>query len=133
VLIDSLESESAARMAWGERSIRPRRPPHPLRLPVEVPRLVVRRGHKHAIAHKILRTLFFMLLRREYFRVSDEALSVQRKAPRWIKALTQFRETLITQRSVIQETPGKSSSLLGLRDVAIHATVWIATSQRSSQ
>jgi transposase len=58
--------------------------------------LVVRRGHKRAIvaiAHKILRTLFFMLLRCEHFRdsaVDYEALSVQRNAPRWIKALTQF-------------------------------------------
>jgi transposase len=58
--------------------------------------LVIRRGHKRAIiaiAHKILRTLFFMLLRREHFRdsVSDyEALSVKRNAPRWIKALSKF-------------------------------------------
>jgi transposase len=58
--------------------------------------LVIRRGRKCAIialAHKILRTLFFMLLRREHFRdsVSDyEALAVKRNAPRWIKALTQF-------------------------------------------
>lgn len=58
--------------------------------------LVVRRGHKRAIvaiAHEILRTLFFMLQRREHFRdpaVDHEALSVQRNAPRWIKALIQF-------------------------------------------
>jgi transposase len=58
--------------------------------------LLVRRGHKRAIiaiAHKILRTIFFMLKRREYYRDSAtdyEALSVQRNAPRWIKALTQF-------------------------------------------
>ena len=49
--------------------------------------LVVRRGHK------ILRTIFFMLHRREHYRDSAtdyEALSVQRNAPRWIKALTKF-------------------------------------------
>ena len=58
--------------------------------------LVVRRGHKRAIiaiGHKILRTIFFMLSRREHYRDSAtnyEALSVQRNAPRWIKALTKF-------------------------------------------
>jgi transposase len=58
--------------------------------------LVVRRGYKRAIiaiGHKILRTIFFMLKRREHYRdsVTDyEALSVQRNAPRWIKALTKF-------------------------------------------
>jgi len=58
--------------------------------------LIVRRGHKRsivALAHKILRTIFFMLHRNEPFRDSStnyEALSVQRNAPRWIKALTRF-------------------------------------------
>ena len=58
--------------------------------------LIVRRGHKRAIvalAHKILRTIFFMVKRREHYRDSAtdyEALSVQRNAPRWIKALTRF-------------------------------------------
>jgi transposase len=58
--------------------------------------LVIRRGYKRAIiaiGHKILRTIFFMLKRREYYRDSAtdyEALSVQRNAPRWIKALTKF-------------------------------------------
>jgi transposase len=58
--------------------------------------LVIRRGHKRAIvalAHKILRTIFFMIKRREHYRDSAtdyEALSVQRNAPRWIKALTRF-------------------------------------------
>lgn len=58
--------------------------------------LVVRRGYKRAIVaigHKILRTLFFMLKRHEHYRDSTtdyEALSVQRNAPRWIKALTKF-------------------------------------------
>ena len=58
--------------------------------------LVVRRGYKRAIiaiGHKILRTIFFMLKRREYYRdsaIDYEALSVHRNAPRWIKALTKF-------------------------------------------
>lgn len=58
--------------------------------------LVVRRGHKRsiiALAHKLLRTIFFMLKRNEPFRDSSidyEALSVQRNAPRWIKALTRY-------------------------------------------
>jgi transposase len=58
--------------------------------------LVVRRGHKRAIiaiAHKLLRTIFFMLARREHYRDSAtdyEALSVRRNAPRWIKTLIKF-------------------------------------------
>lgn len=58
--------------------------------------LLVRRGYKRAIiaiGHKILRTLFFMLKRREHYRDSAtdyEALSVQRNAPRWIKSLIKF-------------------------------------------
>lgn len=58
--------------------------------------LLVRRGYKRsiiAIGHKILRTIFFMLKRREHYRdcaVDYEALSVKRNAPRWIKALTKF-------------------------------------------
>lgn len=58
--------------------------------------LVIRRGHKRsiiAIAHKLLRTIFFMIKRREHYRDSTtdyEALAVQRNAPRWIKALTKF-------------------------------------------
>jgi len=58
--------------------------------------LVIRRGYKRsiiAIGHKILRTIFFMLKRGEHYRDSAtdyEALSVQRNAPRWIKALTKF-------------------------------------------
>ena len=58
--------------------------------------LVVRRGYKRAIiaiGHKILRTIFFMLKRREHYRdcaTDYEALSVQRNAPRWIKALIKF-------------------------------------------
>ncbi len=58
--------------------------------------LVIRRGHKRsiiAIAHKLLRTMFFMLKRREHYRdgaTDYEALAVQRNAPRWIKSLTKF-------------------------------------------
>jgi transposase len=58
--------------------------------------LVVRRGFKRAVialAHKLLRTIFFMLKRGEHYRdsaIDYEALSVQRNAPRWIKALTRF-------------------------------------------
>jgi transposase len=58
--------------------------------------LLVRRGYKRAIValgHKILRTIFFMLKRHEYYRDSAtdyEALAVRRNAPRWIKALTKF-------------------------------------------
>ncbi len=58
--------------------------------------LVVRRGHKRsiiAIGHKILRIIFHMLKRGECYRDSTtdyQALSVQRNAPRWIKALIKF-------------------------------------------
>ena len=58
--------------------------------------LVVRRGHKRsiiAIAHKMLRTIFFMLQRHECYRDSAadyEEMSVKRNAPRWIKALKRF-------------------------------------------
>jgi len=58
--------------------------------------LIVRRGHKRAIvaiAHKLLRTIFFIIQRREHYRDSAfnyEELSVRRNAPRWIKALTRF-------------------------------------------
>jgi hypothetical protein len=55
--------------------------------------LLPRRGYKRAIialAHKLLRTVYFILKRREHYRdsvVDYEALAVQRNAPRWIKAL----------------------------------------------
>lgn len=58
--------------------------------------LLVRRGYKRAIiaiGHRLLRTIFFMLKRREHYRDSAtdyEALSVKRNAPRWIKALIKF-------------------------------------------
>ncbi len=58
--------------------------------------LIIRRGYKRAIvalAHKMLRTIFFMLKRGEHYRdsaINYEQLSVQRNASRWIKALTRF-------------------------------------------
>ena len=58
--------------------------------------LLVRRGYKRAIvaiAHKLLRTIYFMLSRGEYYPDSAtdyEALSVQRNASRWIKKLREF-------------------------------------------
>lgn len=61
--------------------------------------LVIRRGHKRsiiAIAHKMLRTIFVMLKRNEYYRDSSvdyEALSVKRNMPRWIKAMAKFGVT----------------------------------------
>jgi transposase len=56
--------------------------------------LVIRTGRKRAIiacAHKILRTIFYMLSRNQPYRdttVDIEALIVKRNAPRWIRALT---------------------------------------------
>jgi transposase len=58
--------------------------------------LVVRRGHKKAIvalAHKLIRTIFFVLTRRQPYRDSGfdyEAASVAKNAPRWIKALKRY-------------------------------------------
>jgi transposase len=58
--------------------------------------LLIRRGHKRAIvaiAHKLLRTIFFMLQRRQHYKdsaIDYEALAVQRNAARWIKKLKQF-------------------------------------------
>lgn len=55
--------------------------------------LVVRRGHKKAIvaiAHKMLRTIWFMFTRRQAYHDTGfdyVAASVKRNAPRWIKAL----------------------------------------------
>lgn len=56
----------------------------------------MRRGHKRAIwacAHKMLRTIWAMLVRRCPYRDSTidyEALLVRRNAPRWLKALDRF-------------------------------------------
>lgn len=58
--------------------------------------LVVRRGHKRAIiaiAHKMLRTIFFMLKRHECYRdstVNYEEMSVKRNASRWIQQLKKY-------------------------------------------
>jgi transposase len=55
--------------------------------------LMVRKSHKKsivAIAHKIIRIIYFMLSRHEPYRdpgVDYEAMSAQKNAPRWIKAL----------------------------------------------
>jgi transposase len=55
--------------------------------------LVVRRGHKKtivALAHKLIRTIFFVLTRRQPYRDSGfdyEAANVAKNAPRWIRAL----------------------------------------------
>jgi transposase len=57
------------------------------------PGLVVRRGHKKAIvaiAHKMIRTIYFMLTRRQAYRDSGfdyAAANVKKNAPRWIRAL----------------------------------------------
>jgi transposase len=58
--------------------------------------LVIRRGHKKAIvalAHKLIRTIFFVLTRRQPYRDSGfdyEAASVAKNAPRWIRALQRY-------------------------------------------
>jgi transposase len=58
--------------------------------------LMPRRGYKRAIiaiAHKILRTIFYMISRNEPYRdstVDFEALYVKRNAPRWIRMLVKF-------------------------------------------
>jgi transposase len=55
--------------------------------------LVVRRGHKKAvvaIAHKLIRTIYFMFTRRQTYHdsgVDYAAANVKKNAPRWIKAL----------------------------------------------
>ena len=58
--------------------------------------LVIRRGHKRAIvalAHKLIRTIYVILSRREPYRDSGtdyQAAAVSKNAPRWIRALKQF-------------------------------------------
>jgi transposase len=58
--------------------------------------LMLRRGKKRAIfaiAHKLLKTVYLLIERSDYYRDADldyEALSVQRNAPRWIKKLKQY-------------------------------------------
>jgi transposase len=58
--------------------------------------LVVRRGHNKAIvaiAHKLIRTIYVMLTRRQAYRDSGfdyAAANVRKNAPRWLKALKRF-------------------------------------------
>ena len=58
--------------------------------------LLIRRGRKRAIfaiAHKLLKTVFLLIQRGDYYRDAQadyEALSVQRNAPRWIKKLIKY-------------------------------------------
>ena len=58
--------------------------------------LVIRRGTQKAIiaiAHKVLKTVFVLLSRHVPYQdstVDDEALSVQRHAPRWIRPLKKY-------------------------------------------
>jgi len=62
--------------------------------------LVVRRGHKKAIvaiAHKMIRTIYFMLTRRQTYHDSGfdyAAANVKKNAPRWIKALERHGYTV---------------------------------------
>jgi hypothetical protein len=58
--------------------------------------LVGRKGHKKAIiavAHKMLRVIYFMFTRRQAYRdagIDYQALVVDRNAPRWIQALKKY-------------------------------------------
>lgn len=55
-----------------------------------------RKGHKKAIiavAHKMLRVIYFMFTRRQAYRdagIDYQALVVDRNAPRWIQALKKY-------------------------------------------
>jgi transposase len=77
------------------------RPPTPQGEPKTVFRakydsLVIRRGHKKtiiALAHKLVRTIYFVLVRRKPYRdstVDYQAASVAKNAPRWIRALKKY-------------------------------------------
>lgn len=65
-------------------------------LKVRFQTLMVRRGYKRAIvamAHKLIRIIFFMLKRGQCYRDSaahQEAEQIKRNAPRWLKKLAQF-------------------------------------------
>lgn len=58
--------------------------------------LLVRRGRKRAIfalAHKILKIVFVLISRGDYYRdatIDYEAMSVERNAPRWIRMLQKY-------------------------------------------
>ncbi|MBF0421879.1 MAG: hypothetical protein HQL73_02685, partial [Magnetococcales bacterium] len=64
--------------------------------------LVIRRGHKRsiiALGHKILKTIFILLSRKEHYRdstVDYEAMAVKRNAPRWISTLRRFGYLSVT-------------------------------------
>ena len=68
--------------------------------------LAIRRGHKKAIvalAHKLIRTIYVILSRREPYRDSGidyQAAAVAKNAPRWIRALKQFGYLPTTQAPV---------------------------------
>jgi len=67
--------------------------------------LMIRKSHKKtivAIAHKLIRTIYFMLARREPYRdpgVDYEAMSAKKNAPRWIKALKKLGLMPTAQRA----------------------------------
>ena len=58
--------------------------------------LLIRRGRKRAIfalAHKILKIVFVLISRGDYYRdatVDYEAMSVERNAPRWMRMLRKY-------------------------------------------
>ena len=55
--------------------------------------LVIRRGHKRAIGHRILQIVYILISRKEPYKDPDvdyEALMVKRNAPRWIEALRRY-------------------------------------------
>ncbi len=68
----------------------------PCRFKAKFESLQIRRGYKRAImaiGHKILRTIFFMISRGDYYQdqtVDYQELMVKRNAPRWIKMLRQY-------------------------------------------
>ena len=65
--------------------------------------LMARKSHKKAIvaiAHKLIRIIYFMLSRHEPYcdpRVDYEAMSAQKNAPRWIKALKKIGKFPVTK------------------------------------
>ena len=64
---------------------------------------MARKSHKKAIvaiAHKLIRIIYFMLSRCEPYRdpgVDYEAMSAKKNAPRWIKALKKIGKLPITK------------------------------------
>jgi transposase len=78
--------------------------------------LKLRRGYKRsviAIAHKILRVLYFMISRGEPYRdktVNYEELVARKNAPRWVRILRRFglanvsKDNVVSRRDPIAET-----------------------------